>query len=146
MPLILIAAEFAGFDNSLAPSEERLRGALVHCVVHVVTQDRPLVSPFKWQRTPTLISLVLRRRQAAFSCSIATGLRERESSSASSDAQWPLKLIEDASIFANMFYHQFLLRDLQVGKPDRPQAPRPSLFGRCRPANELSASSARDNK
>jgi hypothetical protein len=70
----------------------------------------------------------------------------RASSGASRDVQRFLELIEDAGIFANVPYHQFLLRDLQVGKPDRPEAPRSSFFGRCRPADELCASSARDNK
>jgi hypothetical protein len=68
----------------------------------------------------------------------------RASSGASRDVQRFLELIEDAGIFANVSYHQFLLRNLQAGKTDRPEAPRSSFFGRRRPANGLCASSARD--
>ena len=51
VPLILIAAEFDGFDRCAGdgvvarpqPAQFRLRIALVHAVVHVVTENLPLV-------------------------------------------------------------------------------------------------------
>ena len=62
------------------------------------------------------------------------------------DSRRLLELVKDDSIFSDMPYHQFLVRNLQVGKPNRTKVPGFPLFGRCRPADELCASSARDKK
>jgi hypothetical protein len=48
---------------------------------------------------------------------------ETQSPGASFDVQRLLELVEHGRVFANVPHDQFLLRDLQVGRPDRPKAP-----------------------